>query len=240
MNTSARLFNLTDWKIEFEQRFKMCIIAVLKGTYSFLAYHFIFLSYTREGRIQEIPNYHQNLKNWVFEYCNMATSPRELLDTELQLELHEWLDARISDRIQFEREQPSTSGNLPRYLQANREAAISEAMCPQRPQRYGVDIGGPMPKPWSPPRFIPPFIGPLPYPAMPPIAIPPPSRPLSAAELADCPPHKENLKKMRPTKPSEDYFRYLETILEGSLDSTMAVSTLEGFLFLDNYFFNIF
>ena len=160
-------------------------------------------------------------------------SPRELRDDEVQLGLIDFLDSRISDRIQFEREQPSTSANLPRHLQPYHEAAISEAMCPQRPQRYGVDVGGPVPRPWSPQRPIPPFVGPLPDPGLPPIAIPDPPLPLSAAELADCPPHKENLKKMRPTKPSQDWFRELDTITEDTLElsnSSISCSTLEGFL----------
>ena len=142
----------------------------------------------------------------------MAIQPRELLDTEVQLELHEWLDVRIRDRIQFERERDPDQTRLPDHLALINDALISDAMCPQRPMRYGVDVGGPLPKPWSPPRYQAPFIGPLPYPAMPPIRIPESAAPLTSAELAQFPPHSEAIAKMRPKKPSQDYFDDLSII----------------------------
>lgn len=165
----------------------------------------------------------------------MAVQPRTLLDTEIQLELFEWLDVRIRDRIQFERELDPDQTRLPDHLARIQDAAIAEAMCPQRPMRYGVDIGGPMPEPWSFPRFQGPFIGPLPYPAMPPIRIPEPAEPLTSAELAQFPPHSEAIAKMRPEKPPQEYFDNLE-LSEGA---EFSPTTFQG-KFYKKYFLLLF
>jgi len=178
--------------------------------------------YTREGQAANIPNFRVHLKRWVEEFCNMQLQPHEFRDTELRLELYEWLDTRIEARLQHEREKDPHEAMLPDYLALMHDNAINALMTPRRPMRYGEDIGGPQRRPYSPPaRWQAPvehFIGPLPYPGLPPIAMPSVPRPLTPAELAEVPFHQERISRMRPKKPLENYFQNLSTLSETSGD----------------------
>ncbi|CBY11759.1 unnamed protein product [Oikopleura dioica] len=151
--------------------------------------------YVAQGRADSFPGFRDSLYAWTREYFNMRLAESELRDDELILEYTDWIENRVQDRVQFEREMDSHLTGLPPYLAQLRDNTINILMTPQRPPTsppVAPEIGEPLEQASAPQRFI----GPLMQ-----SRVPDAQPVLSPRELAELPHHAAALRQMRPKKP---------------------------------------
>jgi len=113
------------------------------------------------------------------------------------IEYTDWIENRVQDRVQFEREMDSHLTGLPPHLAQLRNNTINILMTPQRPPAsspVAPEIGEPLEQAPAPQRST----GPL---RQSPTRDPDAQPALSPRRLAELPHHAAALRRMRPKKP---------------------------------------